>query len=111
MPSHRSSQAEAPLLPGALQVIPVPACSHAVSVSQVLQLLQCRKVLLLSLGPYLEHFWCFISTRCLVLLPRCVSQKQTNSSPQELFLWLKSNLRVKILISLIDPLTLSLPFP
>lgn len=64
---------------GALQLIPVPACSHAVSVSQVLQLLRGRKVLLLPLGPYLELFWCFISTRCLS--PRCLSQRQTNSSP------------------------------
>lgn len=62
---------------GALQLIPVPACSHAVSVSQVLQLLRGRKVLLL-LGPYLELFWCFISMRCLSL--RCLSQRQTNNS-------------------------------
>lgn len=64
------SQAEAPLLPGALQLIPVPACSHAVSVCQVLQLLQGRKVLLLSFGPFLELFWCFISTRCLVFITK-----------------------------------------
>lgn len=34
------TQAEAPLLPGPLQLIPLPACFHAVSFSQVLQLLQ-----------------------------------------------------------------------
>lgn len=68
---------------GTLQLIPVPARSHTLSVSQVLQLLQGRKVLLLVLGPYLELFWCFISTRCLS--PRCLSQRQTNNSPPGAF--------------------------
>lgn len=80
------SQAEAPRLPGALQLIPVPARFLLVSVSQVPQLLQGRKVLLLSLGPYLDLFWCFISKGCLVLSLTRLSQRQTNNSPQELFL-------------------------
>lgn len=80
-PPAGASQAEAPLLPQ--ELIPVPACSRAVSVSQVLQLLWGRKVLLLLLGPYLELVWCFISSRCLS--PRCLSQTQTNSSPRGAF--------------------------
>lgn len=64
---------------GALQLVPAPACSSTGSVSQVLQLLRGRKVLLLLPEPYLELFWCFISTRCLSL--RCLSQRETNISP------------------------------
>lgn len=80
LPSDRSFPSRGtPAAAGTLQLIPVPARSHALSVSQVLQLLLGRKVLLLLLGPYLELFWCFISTRCLS--PRCLSQRQTNNSP------------------------------
>lgn len=42
-----------------------------------------QKVLLLPLGPYLELFWCFISTRCLS--PRCLSQRHANNSPPGAF--------------------------